>query len=96
MTSIVEFGRKLRNAAEFALSLVAPLQHLLEDTSQLLARPAFDPSTATDLFRLSAADFFTEMLLPDLMARLERDVAAAHRPALLRQCLQRVPVGFGI
>ena len=57
----------------FALSLVTPLQHLLEDASQLLKRPAFDPATATDVFRLSAADFFTEMLLPDLTARLERD-----------------------
>ena len=69
---LVRDGQMLR-PTEYALSLVAPLQHLLEDTSQLLARPAFDPSTATDLFRLSAADFFTEMLLPDLMARLQRD-----------------------
>ncbi|MGL4237664.1 LysR family transcriptional regulator [Tabrizicola sp.] len=68
----VRDGQALR-PTEFALSLVTPLQHLLEDTNQLLARPAFDPSTATDLFRISAADFFTEMLLPDLTARLERD-----------------------
>jgi DNA-binding transcriptional LysR family regulator len=68
----VRDGQALR-PTEFALSLVAPLQHLLEDTSQLLARPAFDPGTATDLFRISATDFFTEMLLPDLTARLERD-----------------------
>ena len=58
---------------EFALSLVSPLQQLLEGANQLLARPAFDPFTATDVFRISAADFFTEMLLPDLTARLERD-----------------------
>jgi DNA-binding transcriptional LysR family regulator len=69
---LVRDGQALR-PTEYALSLVTPLQHLLEDTSQLLARPAFDPSTATDLFRISAADFFTEMLLPDLSARLERD-----------------------
>lgn len=69
---LVRDGQALR-PTEYALSLVAPLQHLLEDTSHLLARPAFDPSTATDVFRLSAVDFFTEMLLPDLMARLERD-----------------------
>jgi DNA-binding transcriptional LysR family regulator len=68
----VREGQALR-PTEYALSLVAPLQHLLEDTNHLLARPAFDPSTATDLFRISAADFFTEMLLPDLTARLERD-----------------------
>jgi DNA-binding transcriptional LysR family regulator len=68
----VRDGQALR-PTEFALSLAAPLHHLLEDTNQLLARPAFDPSTATDIFRLSAPDFFTEMLLPDLAARLERD-----------------------
>jgi DNA-binding transcriptional LysR family regulator len=33
----------------------------------------FDPPTATDLFRIVAPDFFTELMLPDLMARLERD-----------------------
>jgi DNA-binding transcriptional LysR family regulator len=69
---LVRDGQSLR-PTEFALSLVTPLQHLLEDAGQLLKRPAFDPSTATDVFRLSAADFFTEMLLPDLTARLERD-----------------------
>ena len=69
---LVRDGQTLR-PTEYALSIVTPLLHLLEDTSQLLARPAFDPSTATDLFRISAADFFTEMLLPDLTARLERD-----------------------
>lgn len=69
---LVRDGQSLR-PTEFALTLVAPLQHLLEDAGQLLNRPAFDPSTATDVFRVSAADFFTEMLLPDLTARLERD-----------------------
>ncbi len=69
---LVRDGQSLR-PTEFALSLVTPLQHLLEDAGQLLKRPAFDPATATDVFRLSAADFFTEMLLPDLTARLERD-----------------------
>jgi DNA-binding transcriptional LysR family regulator len=69
---LVRDGQALR-PTDYALSLVTPLQNLLAETSQLLARPAFDPSTATDLFRISAADFFTEMLLPDLTARLERD-----------------------
>lgn len=69
---LVRDGQTLR-PTEFALTLVTPLQHLLEDTGRLLKRPAFDPATATDVFRLFAADFFTEMLLPDLTARLERD-----------------------
>ncbi len=69
---LVRDGQALR-PTEFALTLVAPLQRLLEDTGHLLARPAFDPATATDVFRISAADFFTEMMLPDLMSRLRRD-----------------------
>ena len=69
---LVRDGQALR-PTEYALSLITPLQHLLKDTRQLLARPAFDPATATDLFRLSAADFFTEILLPHLTARLEKD-----------------------
>lgn len=69
---LVRDGQTMR-PTEFALSLVSPLQQLLEGANQLLARPAFDPFTATDVFRISAADFFTEMLLPDLTARLERD-----------------------
>jgi DNA-binding transcriptional LysR family regulator len=69
---LVRDGQGLR-PTEFALTLVTPLQHLLEDTSQLLARPAFDPATASDTFRISAADYFTEMMLPDLTARLERE-----------------------
>ncbi len=81
---LVRDGQALR-PTEFALSLAAPLRHLLEDASQLLARPAFDPSTATDLFRLSAADFFTEMLLPDLTARLERDA-----PGIMLRCTDAI------
>ena len=68
----VRDGQTLR-LTKFALSLVTPLQHLPEDTSLLLSRPAFDPSIVPDLFRHSAADFFTEMPLPDIMARLEWD-----------------------
>jgi DNA-binding transcriptional LysR family regulator len=58
---------------EFALTLRAPVRALLEDATAVLARPVFDPQTATDTFRLAAPDFFTQVLLPDLMARLERD-----------------------
>lgn len=68
---LVRDGQALRPTG-FALTLVAPLQRLLEDTGHLLARSAFDPATATDVFRISAADFFTEMMLPDLMSRLRR------------------------
>jgi DNA-binding transcriptional LysR family regulator len=62
---LIRVGQTLR-PTEFALSLVTPVRNLLEDAGTLLARPAFDPSTATDTFRIAASDFFTELLLPDL------------------------------
>jgi DNA-binding transcriptional LysR family regulator len=69
---LIRVGQTMR-PTEFALTLVTPVRNLLEDAGALLARPAFDPSTATDTFRLAASDFFTEVLLPDLMARLRRE-----------------------
>jgi DNA-binding transcriptional LysR family regulator len=69
---LIRAGQSLR-PTEFALTLVTPVRNVLEDAGALLARPAFDPSAATDTFRLAGSDFFTEMLLPDLMARLQRD-----------------------
>lgn len=69
---LVRDGQALRPTS-FALALAAPLRHLLEDAGSLLASPAFDPATATDTFRLAASDYFTDILLPDLMARLQRD-----------------------
>ncbi|HMO08777.1 MAG TPA: LysR family transcriptional regulator [Paracoccaceae bacterium] len=68
---LVRDGQSLR-PTDYALSLVAPVRRLLEDTGHLLARPVFDPATSTDTFRLAASDFFTGILLPDLMARLQR------------------------
>jgi DNA-binding transcriptional LysR family regulator len=67
----VREGQSLR-PTEFALTLMQPLQQVLEQTARLMSRPVFDPATATDLFRVVASDFFTEMMLPDLMARLEQ------------------------
>lgn len=58
---------------EFALTLSGPVRALLEDAAAVLARPVFDPATATDTFRLAAPDFFTQVLLPDLVAHLERE-----------------------
>lgn len=68
---MVRDGQSLQ-PTEFALGLARPLRQLLEDTERLLSRPVFDPATAKATFRIAAPDFFTEMLLPDLMARLER------------------------
>jgi DNA-binding transcriptional LysR family regulator len=68
---MVRDGQSLQ-PTEFALGLAQPLRQLLEDTERLLSRPEFDPATAKATFRIAAPDFFTEMLLPDLVARLER------------------------
>lgn len=68
---MVRDGQSLQ-PTEFALGLAQPLRQLLEETERLLSRPVFDPATAKATFRIAAPDFFTEMLLPDLMARLER------------------------
>lgn len=69
---LVRDGQSLR-PTELALTLVAPVRRLLEDAGHLLARPTFDPATATETFRVAASDFFTEVLLPDLMFRLQHD-----------------------
>ncbi|WP_164517230.1 LysR family transcriptional regulator [Tabrizicola piscis] len=68
---MVRDGQSLQ-PTEFALGLAQPLRALLEEAERLLSRPAFDPATATATFRFAGPDFFTEMLLPDLMGRLER------------------------
>lgn len=67
----VRDGQGLQPTA-FALSLREPVRSLMEDAAAVLSRPVFDPASATDTFRLAAPDFFTQVLLPDLMAHLER------------------------
>jgi DNA-binding transcriptional LysR family regulator len=67
---LVRDGQSLQPTA-FALGLTAPLRQILEETERLLSRPQFDPASATATFRLAGPDFFTEMLVPDLMARLQ-------------------------
>lgn len=58
-------------ATHYAESLEAPLREHLEALEVLLGGPpAFDPSTSQDEFRLSGADFFSEMLMPTLAGRL--------------------------
>ncbi|MEO8241168.1 MAG: LysR family transcriptional regulator [bacterium] len=68
---LVRDGQQMR-PTEFALGLAAPLTQLLADSGRLLNPASFDPATAVQSFRIAASDFFTEMMLPDLMARLER------------------------
>ncbi|MER2510493.1 LysR family transcriptional regulator [Amaricoccus sp.] len=68
---LVRDGQSMR-PTEFALELMAPVAALLAETGRLLARPAFDPAVAARTFRVTGADFFSEMLLPALMADLQR------------------------
>lgn len=66
---LVRDGQRMR-PTDLAVSIAGPLAQLLEDTGRLLSRPTFDPATTDVTFRMVAPDFFTEMLLPDLAARL--------------------------
>lgn len=57
----------------FALSLDAPVQQHLEALEVMLAGPPrFDPAASDHRFRLSGADFFSEMLMPILASRLSQ------------------------
>ncbi|MBC7477287.1 MAG: LysR family transcriptional regulator [Pseudorhodobacter sp.] len=64
---LVRDGQRMR-PTEFALSLA----QILEDSGRLPNPARFDPATAEHTVRITASDFFTKMMLPDLMARLER------------------------
>ncbi|WP_428648230.1 LysR family transcriptional regulator [Roseibium sp.] len=63
-------GQKLEPTV-FAKSLEDPLRNHLEQLSVLLRGPdPFDPAKSTARFRISGSDFFAELLMPDLAARL--------------------------
>lgn len=52
---------------EFAQSLEVPLRELLEHVEGLVdGHRGFDPSRATNSFKISGSDFYTEMLMPQL------------------------------
>ncbi|MCV2881744.1 LysR family transcriptional regulator [Actibacterium sp. XHP0104] len=60
-------------ATDFARSLEAPLTDILGQLEALLAGPpAFDPATARHRFRISGADFFSQLLMPHLADALSR------------------------
>lgn len=67
----------------FALSLEAPLRQHLEALEVVLAGPpSFDATMSDQSFRLSGADFFSEMMMPSLAGRL-RDLAPNMRVQLV-------------
>lgn len=56
---------------DFARTLEAPLRDALDQIEQMLAGPgAFDPAEAELSFKISGADFFSELLMPPLAAHL--------------------------
>ncbi len=58
---------------DYAENLREELAAELERLERLLAPPAaFDPATAAGSFRISASDFFAELLMPPLADRLKR------------------------
>lgn len=58
---------------DFAQSLEQPLREVLDQIDAMLTGPdAFDPSRAELTFKLSGADFFAEMLMPQLANHLGR------------------------
>lgn len=57
---------------DFAAGLREPLRRLLEEAEGLLSPEAFDPLRAEARFKLSGADFFAELLMPQLGDRLQR------------------------
>lgn len=69
----VRKGARLQ-PTDFARALAGPLREHLDALARTLAGPApFDPATARAAFRLSGADFFADMLMPGLAARVARE-----------------------
>jgi DNA-binding transcriptional LysR family regulator len=58
---------------EYARGLEAPIRRILDELEATLAGPAaFDPQAAEFSYKIAASDFFAEMLLPALSAKLMR------------------------
>lgn len=60
-------------ATDFALSLAGPLRDVLDRLETLLGGPPeFDPETAQHSFLIAGSDFFSDLLMPELGARLRQ------------------------
>lgn len=57
----------------FAASIAPEVRALLEGIERTLTVPRFDPSAATNAFRISGTDYFGELLMPRLADRLSRE-----------------------
>lgn len=72
---------------DYASSLEVPLREVLDHLEGLLAGPeTFNPAVAGDTFKLSGSDFFSEMLMPELVEQL-----AVKAPGMRVQMVDLVP-----
>ncbi len=55
-----------------AEDLIEPLKEALDQVRQTFAKPSFDPSTATDVFRISTLDYAEVVVLPTFMDLVTR------------------------
>jgi DNA-binding transcriptional LysR family regulator len=69
---LVREGQAMRPTA-LALEIAGPLSEVLEGARRLIAPARFDPATATESFGIVASDFFTEMMMPALAARVRAE-----------------------
>ncbi|MFD1342643.1 LysR family transcriptional regulator [Litorisediminicola beolgyonensis] len=74
---------------DFAAGLQEPLRRLLEEAETLLSPERFDPLQTEARFKLSGADFFAELLVPQLGDRLQR-----RAPGIRVQLVDLVPDSY--
>lgn len=82
-------GNKLE-PTDYARQIEEPLRLALEQLETALTGPlAFDPTVATDTFKLSGSDFFAEMLMPRLA-----DTVYRRAPYMRVQLVDLVPDSY--
>ena len=82
-------GNRL-DPTEYARQIEEPLRLALEQLETSLTGPlAFDPTVATDTFKLSGSDFFAEMLMPRLA-----DTVYRRAPYMRVQLVDLVPDSY--
>lgn len=75
---------------DYASSLELPLREELDRLSVLFSPPStFDPATAEGMFRITASDFFAEMLMPPLA-----DLLRKQAPNIKVQLVDLVPYSY--
>lgn len=68
----VRHGNRLV-ATDYAIGLIGPVRQELERIEVMLSPPAqFDPQAASGTFRITASDFFAELLMPRLADTLHK------------------------